>query len=80
MNPNTMQRALAALEQSGLLRAERTAGRFVTEDSALIASVRRALAQEKIEAFVRDLSTLGYTRREMMDLMKETVEGEKQDD
>lgn len=80
VNPNTMQRALAALEQSGLLRAERTAGRFVTEDSALIASVRRALAQEKIEAFVRDLSTLGYTRREMMDLMKETAEGEKQDD
>ena len=35
VNPNTMQRALAELEQSGLLRAERTAGRFVTEDKTL---------------------------------------------
>ena len=48
VNPNTMQRALAELEQSGLLRSERTSGRFVTEDRALIAQVRRALAREKI--------------------------------
>ena len=52
VNPNTMQRALAELEQNGLLRAERTSGRFVTEDAALIASVRKELAREKIGAFV----------------------------
>ena len=45
VNPNTMQRALAELEQSGLLRAERTAGRFVTEDKELIAAVRNREAE-----------------------------------
>ena len=30
VNPNTMQRALSELEQSGLLRAERTTGRYLT--------------------------------------------------
>ena len=55
VNPNTMQRALAELEQSGLLRAERTAGRFVTEDKTLIADVRRQLARARVEAFVRAL-------------------------
>ena len=33
---NTMQRALAALEQDTLVAANRTAGRFVTEDAALV--------------------------------------------
>ncbi len=79
VNPNTMQRALAELEQSGLLRAERTAGRFVTEDAELIASVRRNLAQEKINAFMWDMSTLGYRREEITALMRETVEGEAPD-
>ena len=36
VNPNTMQRALAQLETEGLVRTERTAGRYVTEDTMLI--------------------------------------------
>ena len=36
VNPNTMQRALAQLESEGLVRTERTSGRYVTEDIALI--------------------------------------------
>ena len=36
VNPNTMQRALAQLETEGLVRTERTSGRYVTEDTALI--------------------------------------------
>ena len=75
VNPNTMQRALAELEQSGLLRAERTSGRFVTEDEELIAAVRKSLAKEKIEAFVRDMSVLGYRKQDMIILVKETLEG-----
>ena len=74
VNPNTMQRALAELEQSGLLRSERTSGRFVTEDRALIAEVRRALAREKIEAFVRDMSVLGFGQQELLNLIREGME------
>ena len=36
VNPNTMQRALAQLEQTGLLYTRRTSGRFVTEDETVI--------------------------------------------
>ncbi|MCI5842997.1 MAG: GntR family transcriptional regulator [Clostridiales bacterium] len=72
VNPNTMQRALAELEQSGLLRAERTAGRFVTEDKTLIADVRRQLARERVEAFARDMAVLGYRRSELPALLQES--------
>lgn len=77
VNPNTMQRALAELEQSGLLRAERTSGRFVTEDAELIASVRKTLAKEKIQTFMRDLTVLGYDRKQMIALINEVLEGEE---
>ena len=38
VNPNTMQRALTELERDGLVYSQRTTGRFVTEDQAMIAS------------------------------------------
>ena len=72
VNPNTMQRALAELEQSGLLRAERTAGRFVTEDKELIAAVRRQLARDRVEAFVQSMAVLGYHRSELPVLLQES--------
>ena len=37
VNPNTMQRALAQLEQDGLAKADRTAGRTVTGDDREVA-------------------------------------------
>lgn len=33
VNPNTMQKALTELERQGLVYSQRTAGRFITEDS-----------------------------------------------
>ena len=46
VNPNTMQRALTELEREGMVFPQRTAGRFVTEDAALIAAARETLARE----------------------------------
>ena len=40
VNPNTMQRALAELEQYGLIYSQRTSGRFVTENAAMIETVK----------------------------------------
>ena len=38
VNPNTMQKALSELERSGLVMAQRTSGRIVTEVLALYVS------------------------------------------
>ena len=45
VNPNTMQRAFAELERDGLVYSQRTAGRFVTEDRAMIEQTKKALAE-----------------------------------
>ena len=61
VNPNTMQRALAQLEAEGLVRTERTNGRFVTEDTTLIEQLRATAAREIAEEFVAKMYSIGYT-------------------
>ena len=61
VNPNTMQRALAQLESEGLVRTERTSGRYVTEDTNLIEQLRAAAAHDIAAAFLEKMRSIGYT-------------------
>ncbi len=69
VNPNTMQRALQQLEREALVYAQRSAGRFVTEDTAVIGRVREALAAEKVRRFREAMLALGCTEEEMRTLL-----------
>ena len=69
VNPNTVQRALSELERSGLVYSQRTAGRFVTEDRAVIARAREQMAQGKIDAFLSEMDGLGFTHEQVVDLL-----------
>ena len=62
VNPNTMQRALAQLEQEGLAKADRTAGRQVTQDTAVLETARRQAAQTIIQTYFSAMEELGYTK------------------
>uniref|UniRef100_UPI00359431E6 GntR family transcriptional regulator n=1 Tax=Acetobacterium sp. TaxID=1872094 RepID=UPI00359431E6 len=44
VNPNTMQKALAELERMELVFAQRTSGRFITEDLKVIEEAKKNLA------------------------------------
>ena len=70
VNPNTMQRALTALEERGLVSAQRNTGRFVTEDTALIAETRKTLAQEELSAFCEKMRQLGFDVNEIAQLLQ----------
>ena len=61
VNPNTMQRALAQLESEGLVRTERTSGRYVTEDTNLIEQLRVAAAHDIAADFLEKMRSIGYT-------------------
>ena len=63
VNPNTVQRALAELEREGLAIAERTSGRFITEDEQLLRTTKRQLAEEATREWAGRLRALGRTRR-----------------
>lgn len=71
VNPNTMQRALAQLEQEGLARADRTAGRLVTQDAAVLEAARLREAEAVIRDYFEAMSALGYSREQAVQLLKE---------
>lgn len=74
VNPNTMQRALAELERDGLVYADRTVGRFITNDKELIIQMREAVAQEIIEQFIQQMKSLGFSIQEAMELFQKKIE------
>lgn len=82
VNPNTMQKAMAELEAEKLVFAQRTAGRFVTEDVGAIRECREKLAQEKVQEFWHSMESLGYSTHEIQELCRmaseERENGEEQ--
>lgn len=69
VNPNTVQRALSELERHGLLFAQRTNGRFVTEDVEMIKNIRREVAAQKMEETLEALLQMGYTPKELEEII-----------
>lgn len=61
VNPNTMQKALAELENEKLIYTERTNGKFVTEDEKLIEKTKNNLAQEKVNNYLSSMGNIGIS-------------------
>ena len=76
VNPNTMQRALAQLETEGLVRTERSAGRYVTEDTMLIEQLRAATAEKFAEEFLEKMQGIGYSPAQVAELLARQTKGE----
>lgn len=69
VNPNTVQRAMAELEREGLVCAQRTSGRLVTEEQALIELTKRSLARRHVERFLSAMGELGIAGEDVMNLL-----------
>lgn len=76
VNPNTMQKAFAELERTGLVYSQRTTGRFITEDTTMIDELKANLAKEKITEFIALMQQLGFSREEILALIIDTMKGE----
>lgn len=59
VNPNTMQKALAELENEKLIYTERTNGKYVTEDEKLIEKTKKRLAKEKVNNYLSSMEDIG---------------------
>lgn len=77
VNPNTMQKALTELERSGLVHSQRTSGRFITEDTTMIESMKEKLATDRIRNFLDAMSQMGFQKKEILNLIEKI---QKEDD
>ena len=78
VNPNTMQRAFQELERAGLVFSQRSSGRYVTEDVEIIMEAKKAMARQYVQSFMKSMEQLGYTGEEILRLLEEGEEEEKQ--
>lgn len=66
VNPNTVQRSYANLEEEGLVYSDSTNGRFVTNDAKLIEEQKEKIAKEKIEEFINNMKDFGIDKNQII--------------
>lgn len=71
VNPNTMQKAMVELERLGMVHAERTSGRFITDDVEMIDTLKNRLAKEYITEFLAKMQKIGYNAEDIVGMMEE---------
>lgn len=79
VNPNTMQKALSELERTGLVYSQRTSGRYITEDSAMITNLKTTLAKDIVTQFLDNMQRLGIQDEEVISLISEIIKGDRHD-
>ena len=71
VNPNTVQKALAEIENQKLIYTERTNGKFVTENEELIENVKKELANQKVQKYFQDMNKLGINKQDAITYLQE---------
>lgn len=79
VNPNTMQKALSELERTGLVYSQRTSGRYITEDKAMITDLKSKLAKDMVTQFLDNMQKLGIPEEEVISLISELSKGDSHD-
>ncbi len=74
VNPNTMQKALAELENEQLIYTERTNGKFVTQNEKRIQEVKKELAKEKVNTYLNSMKDIGISFEEAINYLQEQRE------
>ena len=70
VNPNTMQRAMAELENRGLIITNRTAGRVVTENQDILSRIRESRAADYTDEYINKMAELKYNKDEIIEFIQ----------
>lgn len=77
VNPNTMQRALAKMEEDGLLVTHRTTGRTITEDGDMIKRAKTRMVEKQISEFLTKMQQMGFDQKEVLCIINDMLGGSK---
>lgn len=70
VNPNTIQKALTELERIGLVRTERTSGRFITDDNEMLQAMKLDIAQNEIFNFIEKMKSIGIEKNQIIEILE----------
>ncbi|MDY4972907.1 MAG: GntR family transcriptional regulator, partial [Erysipelotrichaceae bacterium] len=72
-----VQKALSELEREGLMKSERTLGRFISIDDEKIKDIKKHLALETTYEYLNNIKEIGYSKDEILELIKEVTKDEQ---
>ncbi len=70
VNPNTIQKALSILEEQGLLRSERTVGRFVCNNKEKFNEMREEYISEISNSYITEVRKIVDDFDEVIEILK----------
>lgn len=73
INPNTVQRTFQELEREGIVETKRGLGRYVTSEESKIMTIKKEMAGELLEHFIRGMQELGFKDQDIMSIVAEAV-------
>lgn len=71
VNANTMQRAYKELEREGVTLTKRGMGSFVNSDAEVINMLKKDMAGEIVERFLKDMEDMGYMKEDIINIIRE---------
>jgi len=74
VNPNTMQKSLAKLEEMGYLYTERTSGRYVTQNLAVVEQLAARVPEKIIGDFVAQMIDFGMAAPDIPGRVSDYIE------
>lgn len=76
VNPTTIQRAYAELEEAGIIYTVRGTGKYLTEDKRRIEQLENDIAKQLTENFISEMSKLGINKEKIIAWVKKVEEVE----
>ena len=77
VNPNTVQKSYAMLEEEGLIQSHTGAKSYMVLDGDKLSAIRRELVEEDARRAVRTLRQMGVSKAEALSLMERYWEEEE---
>ena len=74
VNPNTIQKALTELEDLKLIYTERTNGKYLTKDVALISKYREEYANSLSKEYLLQMKDLNLSKEEIIEYINKIKE------
>ena len=71
INPNTASRVYKEMESQGLCYTRRGMGTFITEDSGMIKTLQKEMAENCLDTFLQGMQAIGISLDEMIQLLRE---------
>jgi len=73
INPNTVQRTFQELEREEIVETRRGMGRYVTSEEDKIMTIKKEMAKDVLERFIRGMKELGFEGEEIVSVVTESV-------